>query len=304
MIDRKERLRREYVSRINRVIDYISGNLDGDLSLARLAREASFSPFHFHRIFHAMVGETLNGFIRRVRIEHAAGLLVACPARPITGIALDCGFSGSAAFARAFKERFGKSASEFRKSKIRKTESKRGKDFGSASLYIDGTRPERQRKISMEVEVKQMPEMHVAYVRNIGLYNTIGKAFERLMQWAGPRNLLQFPKTKSLGVYHDDPKVTDPDKLRADACITVPEDTEVDGDIGKTTIPGGLFAVAHVEITKDQFTESWDKLMGEWLPESGYQPDDRMCYELYLNDPKDHPEGKFIVDICEPVRPL
>jgi AraC family transcriptional regulator len=44
--------------------------------------------------------------------------------------------------------------------------------------------------------------------------------------------------------------------------------------------------------------------MGEWLPESGYQPDDRPAYELYHNDPKTHPQGKFIIDICMPVKPL
>jgi len=70
------------------------------------------------------------------------------------------------------------------------------------------------------------------------------------------------------------------------------------------SLPGGLFAVGHVEVNQDQFGEAWDKLMGEWLPESGYQPDDRPCYELYLNDPKQHPEGKFIIDICEPVKPM
>lgn len=306
MVDRKERLRREYVSRVNAVIDYITSHLDGDLSLARLACEAAFSPYHFHRIFRAMVGETLHDFIRRVRIERAAALLVDYPARPITTIALDCGFSGSASFARAFRDRFGMSASAYRESKLCKPESKPGKDLNVSGEYIARARvePQRSSAMDMNVEVKQMPELHVAYVRNIGPYNTIGRAFERLMQWAGPRGLMQFPKMQMLGVYHDDPEVTDADKLRADACITVPEGTGVDGDVGASTIPGGLFAVAHVEISKDQFTEAWNKLMGEWLPESGYQPDDRLCYELYLNDPEEHPQGKFIVDICEPVRPM
>ena len=158
--------------------------------------------------------------------------------------------------------------------------------------------------IKMQVDVKEMPEMHVAYIRHIGPYNQIGGAFGKLMQWAGPRGLLRFPETKMLGVYHDDPGITEESKLQSSACITVPEGMPVDGEVGTMRIPGGLFAVGHVEINPDQFGEAWDKLMGEWLPESGYQPDDRPCYELYLNDPKQHPEGKFIVDICEPVRPM
>ena len=93
-------------------------------------------------------------------------------------------------------------------------------------------------------------------------------------------------------------------KLRSDACLTVPARTQVDGEIGLQTIPGGKFAVGHFEIAVDQFGAAWDALMGEWLPSSGYQPDDRMCYEMYLNDREQHPEKKLIVDICEPVRPL
>ncbi|MBU0595441.1 GyrI-like domain-containing protein, partial [Candidatus Bipolaricaulota bacterium] len=62
--------------------------------------------------------------------------------------------------------------------------------------------------------------------------------------------------------------------------------------------------VAHVEIDPTQYSEAWDRLMGDWMPQSGYQPDDLMCYEIYLNSPDKHPEGKHIVEICEPIRPL
>jgi len=162
----------------------------------------------------------------------------------------------------------------------------------------------RTKMIDMTVEVKELPELHVAYIRHVGPYNQIGEAIEKLMRWAGPRGLINFPKTKLLGVYHDNPEITEESKLRSSACITVPKDTPVESEVGKMTIPGGLFAVAHVEINKDQYAEAWNKLMGEWFPESGYQPDDRLCYELYLNDPKQHPQGKHIVDICKPVKPL
>lgn len=156
----------------------------------------------------------------------------------------------------------------------------------------------------MKVEVRKLPELHVAYVRNIGPYNTIGKAFGRLCEWAGPRGLLDSPDAMMLGIYHDDPEVTETDKLRSDACVTLPPGTEVEGDVGAMKVPGGLFAVGHCEIRPDQFGEAWNYLMGEWMPGSGYEPDDRLCYEVYLNDHATHPEGKFILDICEPVRPM
>jgi len=159
-------------------------------------------------------------------------------------------------------------------------------------------------KSKFKVEVKEAPALTVAYVRHIGPFQGIGQAFEKLMRWAGPRGLLRFPETKVLGVYHDSPEITETDKLRSDAGITVPPQTVVEGEIGKMTVPGGLFAVAYAEVAPHEFGEAWNVLMRDWLPESGYQPDDRMCYELYLNDPQNHPEGKFIIEIHEPIRPL
>jgi len=159
-------------------------------------------------------------------------------------------------------------------------------------------------KLQYKVEVKELPELTVAYARHIGRYNQIGEAFERLGRWAGPRGHYAAPGALSLAVYHDSPESTPEAKLRSSACVSVPPGTEVSGDINLMTIPGGKFAVGHFEIAKDQFGEAWDALMGEWFPSSGWQPDDRMCYEVYRNDPDKHPEGRFIVDICEPVRPL
>ncbi len=166
----------------------------------------------------------------------------------------------------------------------------------------------KNKTIQTNVEVKELPEMHVAYVRHIGPYKgdteLFGRLFGKLMKWAGPRGLLRFPETKVLAVYHDDPEITHEDKLRTDACITVPEDTRVEGEIGKTSIAAGKYAVAHFEIKTGQYEDAWKAVFGGWLPESGYQPDDGPCYEVYHNDPKEHPEGKQIVDICVPVKAL
>ena len=153
MQDNKSKyLREEYTARINRVIDHIEANIDKDLSLEELAEVAHFSPFHFHRIFRAMVRETLNDFVQRVRIEKAALKLALNPKKSITEIALECGFSGSSAFARAFKAAFNMSASDWRSggythySKNGKTESKESQlagnirqDFDVYPYYTQGT---------------------------------------------------------------------------------------------------------------------------------------------------------------------
>ncbi|MBN2105339.1 AraC family transcriptional regulator [bacterium] len=322
------RLRKEYASRMNRVLDFIEIHLDQPMSLKRLSEVAHFSPYHFHRLFSAFMGETLNQFITRVRMEKAASLLVMNPQKSITEIALDCGFSGSSVFSRTFRETFKMTPTAwrnggcetYRKNCItnrndRQSNRNPKQALDVSSVYI-GTITQTQKwriqmkhpaKLQAEVEVRQIPDMTVAYIRHIGPYQgdeiLFEKLFARLMTWAGPRDLIG-PDTQHITIYHDNPEITDDDKLRISCCITVPKDTMVDGDIGRMIIEGGKYAVAHFEIFPHQYGEAWNAIYGGWLPESGYQPDDRPCFELCAGDPKKHPEGKHVVDIHIPVKPL
>ena len=75
-------------------------------------------------------------------------------------------------------------------------------------------------------------------------------------------------------------------------------------EVGKMTIAGGRYAFARFELKPDEYAEAWNAVMGGWLPESGLQPADVPCFQLYHNDCNEHPEKKAIVDICIPVVPL
>jgi len=296
--------RQEYVGRINRVMDHVRDHLSEDLRLETLARVANFSPFHFHRVFKAMTGETLNEFIRRVRAQRAASQLIHNPSESISQIAVGCGYASPSSFAREFRCHFGVSASQFRAGgndsliRFRRQLESEGHEFANP-IDLASTRTD----MVFRVEVREEPERHVAYIRHVGAYGEISQAFRRLGRWAGPRRLFR-ADTKLLTIYYDSPDVTPVDKLRADACITVPPGTKTKRDIGLTTLPGGTYAVAYVEIDVTQYGEAWSRLFSDWFPESGYQPDERPCYELYLNDPRKHPKRKHIVEICEPIRPL
>lgn len=307
----------EYIARINRVIDHVQADLAGDLSLGTLARVACFSPHHFHRLFKGMTGESLGQFVKRVRLERAATHLVTAPHRPVTEVALDVGFTSPAAFARAFKDRFGVSASEYRlgqQSKIGKAMGKDGNAASTVQMYLEpGAAAPKWRlqmktsRMNVHVEVKALPERTVAYLRHTGPYQgnseLFGQLFGKLAQWAGARGLLG-PDAQFVSLYHDDPGVTDPDKVTVMCGCVVPADTEVEGEIGKTTIAGGRFGVGHFELDASQYGEAWDALYGGWLPKSGLQPADGPALEVYLNDPNAHPEHKHIFEIQVPVRPL
>lgn len=320
---RSETLTRAYQARINRVMDYIQRHLSEELSLDELAAVADFSAFHFHRVFRATTGETLFQFIQRLRLEKAASYLRANPDKPITEIALDCGFSGSAPFARAFRASFAMTASQYRRAnrgKIGQIFSKTGKTVGKkrqdCRVSFHYTAENRMfwrlnmngNQMSARVEIRSLPEMNVAYVRHRGPYKNDAELFRslftRLMTWAGSKGLIDFPQTRVLVVYHDDPAITEETKQRVSCCISVPSGTQVDGEIGMMTVPEGRYAMARFELAVGEYEAAWNAVFHDWLPGSGWQCDDRPCFELYHNNGDERPEKKSVVDICVPVRPL
>ncbi|MGE5680620.1 MAG: AraC family transcriptional regulator [Bacillota bacterium] len=309
-----------YEARINRVLHYINENLESDLSLSVLSKEAFFSPFHFHRVFLSLLGETPNDFVKRLRVEKAANLLITYRDMPVTEIAFNCGFSSSATFARAFKEHFNYSASEWRSGgyEVYSQENRNSKNCKTESNNSKALLENREYLLSvdnliqsnnlwskdMKVEIKKMPALHLAYVsHNQGYNSKVGAAFDKLCKWAWPRGLIT-KDSVFLGISLDNPDITPPDKCRYYASMTVPQNTEVSNGIGLTDIPEFTCAVYRYEGTQDGIEAAYNDVYRNWLPQSGYQPEDFPCYEIYLKSPNDKPKGVFIMDVCIPVRPL
>jgi AraC family transcriptional regulator len=308
-----------YVERVNATIDYIESHLDEEMRLAELAAVAHFSPYHFHRIFTTVTGETLGHFVNRTRLERAASLLVSHPHRSITEIATECGFLNPSSFARAFRGQFAMSATEWRRGGHRKHKREIHDDYGhfdeSAFGVISresavGASPATWRIRCGDLDpttltIETLPPLEVAYVRYTGRYqgqaDVFARIFDRLMSWAEPRGLIS-PDAWVLAVYHDNPSITDDAFLRVSACISVPADTPASGDIGRMRLTGGSAAVAHFELGDQDYPQAWRAVMG-WLLDSGYEPDDRLPYERYFVD-RPAAAGRTNVDICLPVRPL
>ncbi len=313
MSDLTSTSRQTYIGRINKAMDYIDQHLDQPLILCDIATAAHFSPFHFHRIFSALTGETVNNFVKRLRIEKAASLLINNPEMSISEIAMKCGFSSDPVFCRSFRKHYGETAQQFRKhyasdslnvgpaiSKNHQSDGKNRQDFGEGTAYFCLVSNINDQKMHKNIQVKEMPVLHLVYCRHTGAFDKIGEAYEKIFKWAGPRGLLSVPDIKTVTVYHDDPKVTAIEKLRQSACITVNSDVKVSGEFGKLTVPAGWYAVGRYEIGVEGFEGAWDD-MCRWFVDSGYQPGEGCSYELYHNDHREHPEHKFILDLCIPV---
>lgn len=300
-------MRNEYTAKVNRVIDYIDNNLNGELTLSKLSSIASYSDYHFHRIFKTLIGESVNSYIRRIRIEKSANLLIRHPHRSITDIAFDCGFSSSQFFSRTFKKYYSQNASDWRKEKT--LNGKIVKEGKSSIHYIDHRNRTRVNVVEAKsIEIKELKDIHTAYIRHIGSYSgkdeLPSELFTKLSVWAQARNLIRFYETKFISLYHDDPDITEASKLRFSACISVPEDTPVNCEIGYLTIKGGEYAVANFELNADELNLARKYVYDVWLPQRGYQPDGKPYFKEMLNDPDEHPEQKHIVNIYVPVKPL
>jgi AraC family transcriptional regulator len=293
----KEINRESYRERIQRVLLHIEAHQAEALPLEELARVANFSPFHFHRVFSGMVGETVKEYVRRLRLERSASQLRASRLS-VLEIALEAGFETHESFTRAFQAMFDVSPSEFRKNR-------RGAEAACASAAL-GRDPDgwpriaaRERK-SMEVRVQRLEPTRVAFLRHVGPYADVRAVWERLCSWAGRRGLMG-PATVMLGLSWDDPEVTAPDRLRYDAAIKVGPQVQGEGEIWIQEIPAGEYAVAMHRGPYEKLIESYKGVFGEWLPASGREPGPGPCLEFYRNDPGTAKPEDLLTEIWVPL---
>jgi AraC family transcriptional regulator len=306
------RSRAEYDGRMHRVLEHIDRRLDQPLDLETLADVAHFSPFHFHRLFSAWMGETLGDYLRRRRVEIAATRLVAQPRVRVLPIALSVGFGSAEAFARAFKTRFGCSPSSWRQqqSALRSAKS----NPGQVKRNTDQVPPQNLAKndavhhlspeASMKVELIDRQPTTVAYLRHVGPYGAPLMTFwqETVYPWMATSGLLQQPR---YGISHDDPTITAPQQCRYDAACEVPPALKTLGNALKTTIPGGKYAALSFKGTVAGIEEAWKAMLRDWLPSSGLQLDGRVMFEYYPQDSSYDPStGVFDCKLCVPVIPL
>jgi len=252
--------------RIQRVVAYLADHLDEELDLEAIARVAYFSPYHFHRIYRAVVGETANDTVRRLRL-HRAALDLLDRKLSIDRVARRAGYASQATFTRAFCAEYGEPPARYRGAQ-HLAELDQGRD---RTLY--------------RVENIELPKLRVAAIHHRGDYQLTSKAFERLTAVAATTGLLT-PTTRTFGIYRDDPLSVPQHELRSTACITVPAEWEPSGELVEGHIEGGRYArVVHTG-PYPELRAAYDWLYQTWLPNSGEEPRDLPCVEEYLNNPR------------------
>jgi AraC family transcriptional regulator len=280
-------MRSHHARRIEAVLDHIQQHLSDDLSLEALAERAAISPFHFHRLFQAWTGETLNRCVRRLRLESAAGRLRHCPAEKITVISLNCGFASPEAFARAFREHFGMTPSQWRTG-------------GWSSWRHVANEP--WPPLPCRIEVKRHDEAEFLFMRARGHYaGTCADLWGRFLPWVHRMGLGDQPLI-CIGL--DDPAITEPALCRMDACVQVPTAWQDSGlRLPRHRFPARWVATLHYDGPADDIGRGWHTLLNDWLPHAPFDMGEGHFFQRY--DPREGvPDSQLVrCELCMPVQP-
>lgn len=293
----------DYIERVNRAIDHIVAHLGQPLRLEDVAAAACFSPYHFHRIFKSLLGETLNQFVKRQRLERALFQMSHAPKRSLTNVALDCGFSSSSDFSRNFKQHYGCAPRAFDLEAFRNA---RREQFDRHLSGPEGSPrftalPVGENPDGFEVTLRDLPARTVAYIRVLDPYRegAAQAACERLLAWALERGLAD---GQWLGYMWDEPEIVALADCRYDVGLVVDHVVPA-GEIGRFQFPP--MRVAEVVLSGDILLEvrAIDWLYKTWLPTSGYVPDDQPAFEAWAGRPFAHGNEHFEIACQLPVKP-
>lgn len=293
-----------YVERINLAIDRVVSQLADPkgLRLNQVARAAQLSPFHFHRVFQSLVGETLSDFVKRLRLERALHMMSHAPRKSLTSIALNCGFSSSSDFSRSFKQRYGAAPSAF---DIKAWRDNHGDALqalvsGSAQHLHLARLPAGHNPDGFRVKMRELPARTVAYIRVRNPYRpgVAVDAVHRLMAWAERHSLAN---GQWLGYQWDNPEITPLEDCHYYAAVEAEHFTPK-GEVGRYRFPPMIVAQVEVRGGIDLELRALQWLYGTWLPKSGYVPDDQPAFEAWIGRPFSHGMEHFELYAQLPVR--
>lgn len=262
--------------RFARVIAHLHEHYAESLDLQRLAEEACLSPCHWHRIYRAVMGETIHDTLKRIRLQRAAWLLTHS-GQSIASIARAVGYGGNAqSFTRIFRAHYAQSPADYR------------------------TRqrlPYPQRGDAPVVELRHLDPIPVILLDHRGDYMQIGDTFHRLYSLMHLRG--EATNARSFGIYHDCPEATPEAERFAQAAVA--GETPAAAPLYNGTIRGGLYAVMRHRGPYAELESAYDWLYRDWLLQSPHEIADAPPVEEYLNDVQTTAPQDLLTDICIPL---
>lgn len=284
----------DYQRRMHRVIAHIDDHLDEPLDVARLSGIAAFSPFHFQRQFSSYFGISVGAYLRAMRLKRAGTRLVFRQTETVTGIALDAGYEGNEAFARALRTWIDQCPTALRTNP----------DWDA---WHDAIAPlARIRRMYMpqnftlaDVRIVDFPATPVAILPHRGPPNRIGDSIRQLIEWRRA-NGLPPAQSATFNIFYDDPQEVAPGDYRLDLAVATdraPGDGMTSGEI-----PAGRCAVLRQIGSPDDLRAAFTFLYGDWWPQSGEEARDAPPFAQRVSFFPDVPEHEAVTDLYLPLR--
>jgi len=293
----KNRTRNDYLRRIDRVIALLQQAVANDAELpdlAELGQAAQLSPFHFHRVYRALTGETIGRTVARLRLLRALQLL-SDPELAVTDAALAIGYETPQAFARAFRQAFDASPSELRVQPARLAS-----ELARLSrALVDEAMPTSL----LQVEVVSLQPFSLVATRNTGDFADLAVAYEALFGWAAEHGLIE----RIAGIYGvpwQDRRDVPAAECEFDCALAFEGDVVAGEGAMSLLLGGGQWARLRHVGPYAGLEPVTDALLALWLPGSSYVLRDEPLFHHYLDDPEQTPEAVLRTDIYLPVMPL
>jgi AraC family transcriptional regulator len=277
----------DYHRRIARVIEAILVDPGAQHTVDSLASIANLSPFHFHRIYRALSGESVAATVQRLRLAKAARQLKDV-GNSVTSIALGVGYVSPQAFARAFRGFAGISPSEFRE---------RQTDLAHPCVEVAFSTQGTRAGGTSDVKLTELPPTDAQCLRHQGPIATIGLTYRKLLRMLG---LGETFSRGVIGICSGDPEEGAGFHYLAGIVPMAP--IEPAGALEAVHVEGGLYAAYRLVGPPALIAPTFQTLFGGWLPQSGYDPDDRPALELYRHRSTPEARQDCVTDLLIPIR--
>ena len=259
-------------SRLYEVMDLMLDSVGDPLALSGLAASASYSSYHFDRIFRELTGFSAVEYQRKRRLRRAAHQLRHEPDVPVGRIAQDCGFPSNAAFAKAFKQQFAMSAKAWREGGWRAyMDQQVGRESDVSFFVAEPSNVEailapycapEPGSIAARIAVRQLPAVTLRYQRFFGQSGAALSIACNLFLCERERCGDTDAATPWYGVFDEDPGFTGEREYCYDFGFDAGHGQDaLDGSLGVRVLPTGAYACLDFQRDWPRFRSMYE----DWL---------------------------------------
>jgi AraC family transcriptional regulator len=250
--------------------------------LDALAAIAYQSPFHFHRLYRALTGETPGRTVARLRLLRALQLLGQADSR-VTEVALEVGFESSQALARACRQALAATPSALRDDAALRAHWQQQLSVPAGDAGDDS--------VPLQVRVTTLEPFDVVVLRTRGAFDDLDQAFGQVYAWAAEQGVADDLQAL-VGIALNDHRDVPADACEFDCGMGFGRSlADVPAPLRPLSLGGGDYAVLRHVGSYAGLEAATDALLRQWLAGSGRTLRDAPLYYHYLDDPEAVPEA-------------